>query len=98
MPASWRTRRAVKVKVVMGFEGQNYDVELDHPVYSRKANPELHAVAALWVRELQPLLDAGSLSTQSICELEGGFEGVIRGLEMLQNGEIKGEKLVAKVI
>ncbi|RYO79491.1 hypothetical protein DL766_007786 [Monosporascus sp. MC13-8B] len=26
----------VLVKVVMGFEGQNYDVDLGHPVYSRK--------------------------------------------------------------
>ena len=29
-PDSWRTRRAVKVKVVMGFEMQGHDVDLGH--------------------------------------------------------------------
>ena len=38
-PESWRTRRAVKVKVVMGFEMQGNDVDLGHPVYAPKARP-----------------------------------------------------------
>ena len=38
-PESWRTRRAVKVKVVMCFEMQGNDVDLGHPVYARKARP-----------------------------------------------------------
>lgn len=97
IPDAWITRKAVKVKIVMGFEGQNYDVDLGHPVYSRKANPRLHEVAAMWATELQPLLDGSELTTQQIREIEGGFEGMIRALEMLHSGEVKGEKLVVRV-
>jgi NADPH:quinone reductase-like Zn-dependent oxidoreductase len=93
----WRTRRAIKVKVVMGFEGEGYDVDLGHPVYARKANPELHAIVSLWAREVQSLLDKGLLTTQPIREIDGQFEGIIKALEMLQSGEVKGEKLVVKV-
>ncbi|RYN75492.1 hypothetical protein AA0117_g6387 [Alternaria alternata] len=97
VPDAWLTRRSVAVKVVMGFEGQNFDVDLDHPVYSRKANPVLHAVAAEWAAELQPLLDTGHIKTQYIQEIEGHFEGVIKALEMLQDGHIKGKKLVVTI-
>ncbi|KAI1129022.1 GroES-like protein [Nemania abortiva] len=97
IPDAWITRRAVKVNTVMGFEGQNYDVDLGHPVYSRKANPGLHAVAARWAQELQPLLDNGSLATQQIREIPGGFEGVIAAMESLVKGEVKGEKLVVTI-
>ncbi|RYP01996.1 hypothetical protein DL764_006001 [Monosporascus ibericus] len=97
IPDAWITRRAVAVKVVMGFEGQNYDVDLGHPVYSRKANPALHAVAAVWARELQPFLDGERITTQPIREIEGRFEGVITALETLQSGKVKGEKLVVRI-
>lgn len=97
VPDVWLTRRSVAVKVVMGFEGQNFDVDLGHPVYSRKANPILHAVAAKWAAELQPLLDAGHIKTQPLQEVEGRFEGVIKALEMLQHGHIKGKKLAVTI-
>ena len=96
-PDNWLTRHSITVKVVMGFEGQNLDVDLGHPVYSRKANPALHAVAAEWARELQPLLDGGQIKTQPLQEVEGGLEGVIEALEMLQSGDIKGKKLVVTI-
>ena len=62
-PESWRTRRVVKVKVVMGFEMQGNNVDLGHPVYARKASLELHAIGALWAKEMQILLDNGSITT-----------------------------------
>lgn len=96
-PESWRSRRAVKVKVVMGYEGEGYDVDVGHPVYSRKANLELHAIASLWANEVQSLLDQGLITTQQIREVPGQFNGIIKALEMLQAGEVKGEKLVVRV-
>ena len=96
-PESWRTRRAVKVKVVMGFEMQGNNVDLGHPVYTRKANPEMHAKGMLWAKEMQSLLDKGLIMTQPIREVEGQFEGIIKALEMLQSGEVRGEKLVVRV-
>lgn len=96
-PEAWRTRRAVKVKVVMGFEGQGYDVDLNHPVYSRKSNPRLHALVVTWAREVQNLLNSGKLSTQPIKELDPSFGGVIEGLRILQSGQAGGRKLVARI-
>lgn len=96
-PEHWRTRRAAKFKAVMGFEALGYDVDLGHPTYSRKANFKLHGVAEQWAREIQLLLDSEQLETQPIKEVNGGFEGIIRALEKLQNGEVKGEKLVVQV-
>ena len=81
----------------MGFEGQGYDVDLGHPTYARKANWELHSVAARWAKEMQSLVDNKLVTTQPIREIEGGFPGIIKALEMLQAGEIRGEKLVIKV-
>ena len=96
-PESWRTRRAVKVKVVMGFEGEGYDVDLGHPVYARKANSELHAIASFWAKEMQSLLDEDLITTQRIREVDGQFDGIIKALEFVQSGKVKGEKLVVRV-
>ncbi|KAH3945414.1 trans-enoyl reductase sthE [Parastagonospora nodorum] len=96
-PDAWLTRRAIAVKVVMGFEGQNVDVDLGHPVYTRKANPALHAVAGEWARELQLLLNDGQIKTQPMQEIGGSFEGVIKALEMLQRGDVKGKKLAIRI-
>jgi NADPH:quinone reductase-like Zn-dependent oxidoreductase len=96
-PEGWRTRTSVRVKVVMGFEAQGVDVDLGHPVYSRKANMELHALASEWRVELQSLLDSGLITTQPIRECGEGFEAVIRAVELLQRGEAKGEKLVVAI-
>jgi NADPH:quinone reductase-like Zn-dependent oxidoreductase len=96
-PELWRTRRAVKAKVVMGYEGQNVDVDLAHPVYTRKANPELHAVTEEWAKEMQALLDQGKISTQEIQEVAGGFDGVIEAMEMLARGTVRGRKLVVRI-
>ena len=81
----------------MGFESQGYDVDLGHPAYARKSNMELHAIASLWAREMQSLLDNGVITTQPIREVDGHFEGVIKALEMLRSGDVKGEKLVVRI-
>ena len=96
-PESWRTRRAVKVKVVMGFEMLGFDVFPGHAVYERKANPKLHAMSTLWAKEVQSLLDKRLITTKPIQEVDGQFEGVIKALEMLHSGEVKGKKLVVRI-
>lgn len=96
-PESWRTRRAVKVKAVMGFEALGYDVDLGHETYARKANWELHGIASQWAMDIQTLLDRGMITTQKIREVIGGFGDIIQAVEMLQRGEVKGEKLVVRL-
>lgn len=97
-PEEWRTRKAVKVKVVMGFEMQGNDVSLGHPTYSRVANKELFEIGVEWTKEMQALLDDGRVRTQPIHEVGGGFQGIIEALEMLRKGDNKGKKLVVSIV
>lgn len=96
-PTAWRTRSAVKVKAVMGYEALGYDVTFGHETYDRKVNWELHHIAAQWAVDIQSLLDEGTITSQKIREVDGGFEGVIKAVEILQRGEQKGEKLVVRL-
>jgi hypothetical protein len=96
----WRTRRAIRTKEVMGFEGFGHKVALgdgDDNTYSREANPELYSRGTYWASEMQASLDKGSIKPHPVRELEGKWEGIIEGLSMLQRGEIRGQKLVIRV-
>lgn len=96
--ASWRTRRAVKVKEVMGFEILGARVFLgEHNVYTREASEEMFAIGRRWASEMQKLLDDKLIKTHPIREMGGEWDGIVRGLEMLQRGEIRGEKLVVRI-
>ncbi|KAM4055901.1 zinc-binding dehydrogenase [Hirsutella rhossiliensis] len=94
IPNGCTLRRAVKVKVVMGYEWESFDVEMNHPVYSRKANPASEALRTTWVKEIQSLLDKREITTKPIREINGGFEGIIKGLNMIYRGEEGDKKLV----
>ncbi|KAK3369705.1 putative zinc binding dehydrogenase [Lasiosphaeria ovina] len=98
---SWRTRRAVRVKEVMGFEGLGRAVRLGDKgsaTYSRDANPVLFSLCARWTDELQKLLDAGRLKNHPIREIEGQWGGIIKGLSLLETHQVRGQKLVVKVV
>ncbi|KAK7739674.1 putative secondary metabolism biosynthetic enzyme [Cytospora paraplurivora] len=97
LPAAWRTRRAVKVKEVMGFEGLGLDIDLGSTVHSRKANPHLFEVTVKWTKEMQWSLDRGLVKSHPVREVFGGWEGIIDGMSALQRGEVKGEKLVVRL-
>ena len=96
-PEAWRPRPSVNVKIVMGFESKGSDVDLDHPVYTRKANPNLFAIGNEWTEDMQSLLDQGLIKTLGIREVDGQLEGVIKGLEQLQSGQVKGQKLAVRI-
>lgn len=94
---SWRTRRVVKVKVVMGYELEAETVDFGGDAYTREAKPELHAIGERWAQEIQTLLDGGKIRTQPIRELPGEFEGILEGMRILRAGEAQGQKLVVKI-
>lgn len=107
---AWRTRRAVRVKEVMGFEGFGHGVELNSPgspdgegglarndTYSRKANGQLYSQGPFWRDEVQDALDLGHIVPHPVRELEGKWEGVVIGLDLLQRGEVQRQKLVVAV-
>lgn len=99
MDDAWRTRRLVQVKEVMGFEGLGHDVRFG-PVpstYWRDRNPSVNALCRRWRDEVQGLLDAGSLRHHPIREMPGAWSGIIEGLALLKNGQVRGQKLVVRL-
>jgi len=99
-PEAWRTRRAVKCKEVMGFQVLGIDMDLpigSNSVYSRKADMNLMAIGMQWTREMHLLMESGRIKAHPLRELEDGWEGIIQGLNMLRKGEVRGQKLVARI-
>ncbi|RYP18464.1 hypothetical protein DL765_003918 [Monosporascus sp. GIB2] len=96
-PEAWRTRRAIKVKEVMGFEILGVDVHLGDTTYTRSASEELFNIGKHWASEMQSLLNAGLVKTHPIREVQGQWEGIINGVAALQRGEVRAEKLVVRL-
>lgn len=97
---AWRTRRAVRVETVLGYEMWGARVQLgpDESVYSRPANDDKLQATVAWAREIQGLLDRGLIKHHPFKEVEGKWCGIIKGLEMLQTGNVRGQKLVVKLV
>ena len=93
----WRTRRAIRTKEVMGFEGFGHRVALGANTYSREANMELYGHGNEWAAEMQAAVNQGLIKPHPVRQVAGQWEGVIEGLGMLQRGEVRGEKLVVRV-
>lgn len=99
MNEAWRTRRLIRVKEVMGYEGMGINVRLGSAssTYSRGANPTLFALSRCWKVEIQTQLDAGYLKHHPIQEIPGKWEGIIHGLAQLKRGEVRRQKLVVRL-
>lgn len=101
-PEEWRTRQAVKVKEVMGFEVLGVDVDLGpDTTYSRKASSRLHQIGSAWASDMQKLAQDGRITPHPLAEVEvtsrPWWDAVIEGLGRLQRGEVRGQKLVVRV-
>jgi hypothetical protein len=94
---AWRTRRAVKVRAVMGYEIMGTGIDLGHPVYTRDKSEERFRIGVKWAEEMQAILDARLVKHHPIREVGGQWEGIIAGLGMLQRGEVRGEKLAVRI-
>lgn len=94
---AWRTRRAVRTKEVMGFEGFGHRVSLGDETYSRGANEELKSGGSFWWSEMQASLDQSLIKPHPVREVGAKWEGILEGLAMLQRGEVRGKKLCVRV-
>ncbi|CAG8974767.1 hypothetical protein HYALB_00000379 [Hymenoscyphus albidus] len=97
LPDAWKTRRSIKTKEVMAYEGLGVRVDLGDSIYTREANKTLFEVTTSWTIEVQRVLDAGKLRPHPIREIPGKWDGIRDGLAMLLKGEIRGEKLVVRI-
>ncbi|PVH94044.1 putative zinc binding dehydrogenase [Periconia macrospinosa] len=98
LPEAWRTRRAVKIREVMGYECLGVPVDFGpESSYSRKADTGAFDACIRWAKRLQDLVDSGLIQPHPIREIEGKWDGIIRGLHMQQRGEVRGEKPVVNI-
>lgn len=88
-------RKAVRADFVLAAESFGEDIELGHEGYDRPAIREKHELAVQSLQMLQRLLDAGELKTHPIAVLDGGLQGVARGLDVLAAKGVSGKKLVS---
>lgn len=101
-PEEWRTRRAVKVKEVMGFEVLGVDVDVGpDTTYSRRASARLHQIGSRWASAMEALAQAGLVKPHPMAEVKVAsqqwWDAVAEGLGRLQRGEIRGQKLVVRI-
>lgn len=89
-------RKSIKVGFVMGPALLGHALGLDYG-YERDEDLEMRAFGVRWYQSLQRLLEWGKLKPHPLRELNGGFEGVMEGIEMLKNKEISGEKLIVQL-
>lgn len=90
-------RRAVRPTFVLAPEVFEEEIRLGQDGYDRPASKEKHELAVRCMGMFQRLLDQGRLRAHPTEVLEGGLEGVVKGLERLATGEVSGKKLVAAI-
>lgn len=93
VPDELRTRRAVRAKVVLAYEGLGENVPLPNG-YENRADPEKFAFASKFFPMFQKLLDEGTLKTHPIESAGVGLPSVLSGLQTLKSGSVSGRKLV----
>ncbi|KAH7318293.1 putative alcohol dehydrogenase [Stachybotrys elegans] len=93
---AWRTRRLIRVKHVKGYEGTGQSVRLS-PKHACQSNPALFLLCCQWRDEVQAVLDLGLLKHHPVREIPGKWDGILSGLAMLSNGQVRGQKLVVRV-
>ena len=57
----------------------------------------MFAICCRWAVEMQKWLDAGKLKRHPVRQLDGSWNAIIEGLDMLKRGEARGHKLVVRI-
>ncbi|TVY15018.1 Trans-enoyl reductase ccsC [Lachnellula arida] len=91
--AAVKLRKVVKPDWVLGVSLTGGKIALPGD-YGSEADPERRVFAKEWFETMQRLLDEGTARSHPVRVMEGGFQGILEGLEILRRKEISGEKLV----
>lgn len=65
--------------------------------YGRDARPEDRAFAAQAFSAVQSLLERGLITTHPVKAMSGGWEGVVKGVDIIRSQALSGQKLVYAV-
>ncbi|PGH19027.1 hypothetical protein AJ79_00061 [Helicocarpus griseus UAMH5409] len=87
------TRKTVKHHFIMGPSVNGRGVILPEP-YGVAPDPELHEWSKEFYSVIQGLINDGSLKPLPIRRVEGSFEGILKGLDILKNKQVSGAKLI----
>lgn len=87
------TRKTVKNDLVMGGAISGNGVQLPEP-YGIPPRPEIGTWARSWYKTIQHLIDDNKLKPSPVKLVPGHFEGILKGLKMLKEGIVSGQKLV----
>lgn len=96
VPGELRTRKTIQVDMPIAYVIAGKEVKLQG-VYHRGADPSKFELAVRWRQEVEQLVADGRLECHPIREIPGPWEGIVKGLDMLKAGQVRGEKLVVRV-
>ncbi|KAI0479858.1 GroES-like protein [Xylaria cf. heliscus] len=96
-PESKHTRKVIKPNWVLGISLLGKDIPWPQP-YTVDGSQELRRFGREWFDCAQRLLDAGELRPHPLrLGDEMGFEGVLRGIQLIKAKSVSGQKLVYRV-
>ncbi|EXL67077.1 hypothetical protein FOPG_16776 [Fusarium oxysporum f. sp. conglutinans race 2 54008] len=93
----WQNRRTVNVELVMCPEANGVVMDVGPVAYTRPHNRQRYEIGLAAAKEMQALIDHGLIRNHPVEEVEGGWEGILTGLEMLRSGRVRGKKLVVRI-
>jgi len=96
LPDHSHLRKSVAPSWVMGISIFGKELELSGG-YERPPNPGHRLFGKKWFATMQRLWDEGKIKPHPIRACEGGFEGVLKGVNVLRGGKVVGEKLVYRL-
>jgi NADPH:quinone reductase-like Zn-dependent oxidoreductase len=92
----WITRKAVRVAIVVGAEAAGEGFELEG-LYWRGPDPRKLKTTMQMRQEMQRMINAEQIQPHPVHELDGGWSAILRGLQLLREGGVRGIKLVVKI-
>ncbi|KAI0199476.1 alcohol dehydrogenase GroES-like domain-containing protein [Astrocystis sublimbata] len=95
-PEEYRTRKAVKVDLPITYVLYGREVKLKG-AYHREANPANVELGTRWRNEVEALLREDQLRAHPVREVPGKWQGIMKGLELLRSGHVRGQKLVVRL-
>lgn len=89
--------RTVTPDWVLGPSVLGEEIRWPEP-FTREQNQEYREFGMDWFVTAQRLLDDGKLKTHPTKVIGGGFEGVPYGLQLLQEKQVSGQKLICSLV
>ncbi|GAP90884.1 putative zinc-binding dehydrogenase family [Rosellinia necatrix] len=89
-------RKTLKVGFVMGPALLGHRLALDYG-YERDADPDMRAFGVQWYKRVQWMMDRGKLKPHPLRLLDGRFEAILKGIDMLKRKAVSGEKLIVVI-